>query len=87
MFTIRPQKQTNHILCPVYVKCQEREVTAARVNIIFTKYLILLSLNTKTVQKCIISNLALVKAAPLSPTQMPECMSYLHYKYMYIHLT
>ena len=49
MLTIRPQKQTNHIFCPVYAKCQERQVTAARLK---TKYLVLLSLNTKTLQKC-----------------------------------
>ena len=57
MFTICPQKQTNHIFCPVYAKCQERQVTVTMVNIIFTKYLILLSLNTKTLQKCIFSKL------------------------------
>ena len=57
MFTIRPQKQANHIFCPVYAKCQERQVTAARLNIIFTKYLVLLSLNTKSLQKGIFSKL------------------------------
>ena len=61
MVTICPQKQTNHIFCPVYTKYQERQVTAG-VNIIFTKYLVLLSLNTKTLQKCIF-----FKAAQLSP--------------------
>ena len=34
-----PEKQTNNTFCPVYTKCQERQVTAAKVNIIFTKYL------------------------------------------------
>ena len=67
MFTICPQKQTNHIFCPVYAKWQERLMTAARVNIIFRKYLVLLSLNTKMLQRCLFSKLPPFKAAPLSP--------------------
>ena len=48
-------------------KCQERQVSAARLNIIFTKYLVLLSLNTKTLQKSIFSKL------PPSPLQLTDC--------------
>ena len=75
MFTIRPQKQTKHIFCPVYAKCQERQVTAARLNIIFTKYLVLLSFKNAFFQSCPRSKLP---PSPLSAAGS-NCIRYFHF--------